>query len=183
MRCGSCNAGVQRIGWRWKCERREMCFIGTRETVSFCFAGTANPVENVPPERFQNQSTASGTQGRSGLVRSALEKLPLFSPTFSVRQKHGAGSFAVCGQRLRGHVPSKNTSPAALSWSSLFGATVLESFCSCTMLFVQPDRAFCSCPMRSQKGRISPSSRSLQVSSSSVSSCGGAPSVLQYISA
>ncbi len=31
----------------------------------------------------------------------------------------GAGSFAVCGQRLRGHVPSKNTSPAALSWSSL----------------------------------------------------------------
>ena len=31
----------------------------------------------------------------------------------------GAGNFAVCGQRLRGHVPSKNTSPAALSWSSL----------------------------------------------------------------
>ena len=74
--------------------------------------------------------------GRSGLVRSALEKLSLFSPTFSVRQKHGAGDFAVCGQRLRGHVPSKNTSPAALSWSSLFGATVLKSFCSCTMLFV-----------------------------------------------
>ena len=45
------------------------------------------------------------------------------------------------------------TSPAALSWSSLFGATVLESFCSCTMLFVQPDRAFCSCPMRSQTKR------------------------------
>ena len=39
--------------------------------------------------------------GRSGLVRSALEKLPLFSPTFSARQKHGAGDFAVCGQRLR----------------------------------------------------------------------------------
>ncbi len=31
----------------------------------------------------------------------------------------GAESFAVCGQRLRGHVPSKNSSPAALSWSSL----------------------------------------------------------------
>ena len=50
--------------------------------------------------------------------------------------EHGAGNFAVCGQRLRGHVPSKNTSPAALSWSSLFGATVLKSFCSCTMVFV-----------------------------------------------
>ncbi|WP_298696788.1 hypothetical protein, partial [uncultured Ruminococcus sp.] len=47
----------------------------------------------------------------------------LFSPTFPVRQKHGAGNFAVCGQRLRGHVPSKNTSPAALSWSSLMGST------------------------------------------------------------
>ena len=74
--------------------------------------------------------------GRSGLVRSALEKLSLFSPTFSARQQYGAGNFAVCGQRLRGHVPSKNTSPAALSWSSLFGATVLKSFCSCTMFFV-----------------------------------------------
>ncbi|MEE1397183.1 MAG: hypothetical protein U0L99_04190 [Ruminococcus sp.] len=40
------------------------------------------PVGNVPPERFQNQSTASGEQG--GLVRSALEKLSLFSPTFDL---------------------------------------------------------------------------------------------------
>ena len=69
-------------------------------------------------------------------VRSALEKLSLFSPTFDLRQKHGAGDFAVCGQRLRGHVPSKNTSPAALSWSSLFGETVLKSSRFCTMLFV-----------------------------------------------
>ena len=83
----------------------------------------AHPVGNVPPERFQNIGTVNGTQGRSGLVRSALEKLSLFSPTFSVRQKYGAGNFAVCGQRLRGHVPSKNTSPAALSWSSLMGST------------------------------------------------------------
>ena len=37
--------------------------------------------------------------------------------------EHGAGNFAVCGQRLRGHVPSKNTSPAALSWSSLTSPT------------------------------------------------------------
>ena len=59
----------------------------------------------------------------SGFTRGAVlfaprKKLSLFVP-FSARQKHGAGSFAVCGQRLRGHVPSKNTSPAALSWSSL----------------------------------------------------------------
>ena len=68
---------------------------------------------------FPKSHNSKRQTGRSGLVRSALEKLSLFSPTFSVRQKHGAGNFAVCGQRLRGHVPSKNTSPAALSWSSL----------------------------------------------------------------
>ncbi|WP_302161316.1 hypothetical protein [uncultured Ruminococcus sp.] len=95
----------------------------------------AHPVGNVPPERFQNIGTVNGTQGRSGLVRSALEKLSLFSPTFPVRQKHGAGNFAVCGQRLRGHVPSKNTSPAALSWSSLFGDSFSKLFCFRTMVF------------------------------------------------
>ena len=82
-------------------------FVGTGCAVSDCFCSKKNPVENIPPECFQDYSTASGTQGRCGLVRSALEKLSLFSPTFSVRQKHGAGNFAVCGQRLRGHVPSK----------------------------------------------------------------------------
>ena len=74
--------------------------------------------------------------GRSGLIRSALEKLSLFSPAFSACQKYGAGNFAVCGQRLRGHVPSKNTSPAALSWSSLFGDSFSESFRFRTILFV-----------------------------------------------
>ena len=72
---------------------------------------------------FPKSRNSKRDTGRSGLVRSALEKLSLFSPTFPVRQKHGAGSFAVCGQRLRGHVPSKNTSPAALSWSSLTNPT------------------------------------------------------------
>ena len=104
-----------------------------------CFYSKKNSVENVPPERFQNQNTASGTQGRSGLVRSALEKLSLFSPTFPVRQKYGAGNFAVCGQRLRGHVPSKNTSPAALSWSSLTDSTVSFLFVSSRCFLYNPD--------------------------------------------
>ena len=76
----------------------------------------------------------------SGFTRGAVlfaprKKLPLFVP-FSVRQKHGAESFAVCGRRLRGHVPSKNTSPTALSWISLFGHTDAVRFCPCTMGFV-----------------------------------------------
>ena len=84
---------------------------------------------------FPKSKNGKRDTGRSGLVRSALEKLSLFSPTFSVRQKHGAGNFAVCGQRLRGHVPSKNTSPAALSWSSFFGESFSESLRFCTMIF------------------------------------------------
>ena len=36
-----------------------------------------------------------------------------------VPRSMGTGSFAVCGRRLRGHVPSKNTSPTVLSWISL----------------------------------------------------------------
>ena len=70
----------------------------------------------------------------SGFTRGAVlfaprKKLPLFVP-FSVRQKHGAESFAVCGRRLRGHVPSKNTSPTALSWISLFGSHECGAFLS-----------------------------------------------------
>ena len=50
----------------------------------------------------------------------------------------GAGNFAVCGQRLRGHVPSKNTSPAALSWSSL-----MRSNSSRCALFSAHASSFC----------------------------------------
>ena len=49
-------------------------------------------------------------------------------------QKYGHGDFAVCGRRLRGHVPSKNTSPTVLSWISLTGST--------TPFFFVPARCF-----------------------------------------
>ena len=147
-------------------------------------------VENIPPECFQNRSTASGTQGRSGLVRSALEKLSLFSPTFSVRPKARAQGISLSADsdlegtcplresvlhlgacRLRRQIfremkgkteeilcgfPSiflkylgkdaskmcanrcktdSKTSPAALSWSSLFGDSFSKLFCFRTMVF------------------------------------------------
>ena len=124
-----------------QCFRMYIRHLWTRRAVS-ADSGMGHPVENIPPECFQNQNTASGTQGRSGLVRSALEKLSLFSPTFPVRQKYGAGNFAVCGQRLRGHVPSKNTSPAALSWSSLTSSTTpfLFVFARCFLLQSSPHK-------------------------------------------
>ena len=67
-------------------------------------------VENVPPERFQNTSTANGTQGRSGLVRSALEKLSLFSPTCSVRPKARAQGVSLSADSdLEGTCPLKES--------------------------------------------------------------------------
>ena len=61
--------------------------------------------------------------GRSGLVRSALEKLSLFSPTFSVCPEAWAQSISLSADSdLEGYSPSKNISPAALSWSSLTGS-------------------------------------------------------------
>ena len=56
--------------------------------------------------------------------------------TFPVRQKHGAGISLSADSDSEGCSPSENTSPAALSWNSLFGQTVLKSFRFCTMVFV-----------------------------------------------
>ena len=77
------------------------------------------PVGNVPPERFQNQGTASGTQGGAVLFAPPSKSCRFSHPPSTCAQKHGHGDFAVCGQRLRGHVPSKNTSPTVLSWIRL----------------------------------------------------------------
>ena len=53
-----------------------------------------------------------------------------------VPRSMGTRDFAVCGRRLRGHVPSKNTSPTALSWISLIWDSFFQSFCFRTMIFV-----------------------------------------------
>ena len=95
--------------------------IVSRETVALAEFGKVKSRWKRSAGTFPRPQCCKRDTGRSGLVRSALEKLSLFSPTFSVRQEHGAGNFAVCGRRLRGHVPSKNTSPTALSWISLMG--------------------------------------------------------------
>ena len=94
---------------------------------------------------FPKSRNSKRHTGRSGLVRSALEKLSLFSPTFPVRQKHGAGISLSADSDSEGCSPSKNTSPAALSWSSLFGQTVLKLFCFRTTRFVFHSKAGTQC--------------------------------------
>ena len=109
--------------------------VGTRRAVSADLR-QAHSVENVPPERFQGRSTASGTQGGAVLFAPPSKSCRFSHPPSPRARKHGHGDFAVCGRRLRGHVPSKNTSPTALSWISLFGHTDAVHFCPCTMIFV-----------------------------------------------
>ncbi len=64
-----------------------------------------------------------------------------------------AGSFAVCGRRLRGHVPSKNSSPAALSWSSLMGQQLQNRSVSARWFLIFAVRIF---PYRVSIPRINP---------------------------
>ena len=76
---------------------------------------------------FSKSKNSKRDTGRSGLVRSALEKLSLFSPTFSVCPEVWARGISLSADSdSEGYSPSKNTSPAALSWSSLFGVTALK---------------------------------------------------------
>ena len=93
---------------------------------------------DIPLETFhRNVSKIKALQTANRAERSCSlrprKAVAFLTHLLRAPKSKGAGSFAVCGQRLRGHVPSKNTSPAALSWISLFGATVLKSFCSCPM--------------------------------------------------
>ena len=85
-------------------------------------------VANIPPECFQNRSTASGTQGRSGLVRSALEKLSLFAPTFPVRQKHGAGISLSADSDLEGTCPLRTPRQLRSAGSAFSGQRFWNHF-------------------------------------------------------
>ena len=94
------------------------------------------PVENVPQEHFQGCNTAGGKQGGAVLFAPPSKSYRFSHPPSTCARKHGHGDFAVCGRRLRGHVPSKNTSPTTLSWISLIWDSFFQSFCFRTMIFV-----------------------------------------------
>ena len=110
-----------------------MRFIGTWETVSFCFAGTANPVENVPPERFQNQGIKrKGKQGGVVLFYLPLEKPSLFSPTRPRPKARAQGNFRRLRMDSDPEGMRKNTSPAAPAGA--FSGAFFRIFRCCTMI-------------------------------------------------
>ena len=66
-----------------------------------CFCCKEKIVENVPPERFQNQETAAGTQGGAVLFAPPSKSFAFLTHLLRVPRSMGTGSFAVCGRRLR----------------------------------------------------------------------------------
>ena len=92
--------------------------LGTDCAVSGVFVARKIPLETFHRNVFKTPVQQAGHRAeRSCSLRP--RKAVAFLTHLLRAPEHGAGNFAVCGQRLRGHVPSKNTSPAALSWSSL----------------------------------------------------------------
>ena len=78
-------------------------------------------VENVPPECFQNQKTASGTQGGAVLFAPPSKSCRFSHPPSPCARSMAQGISLSADSDSEGYSPSKNTSPAALSWSSLTG--------------------------------------------------------------
>ena len=81
----------------------------------------AYPVENVPPEHFQNQETANGTQGGAVLFAPPSKSCRFSHPPSPCARSMAQEVSLSADSDSEGYSPSKNTSPAALSWSSLTG--------------------------------------------------------------
>ena len=98
--------------------------------------GVLGLVGNIPLECFQNQETASGTQGGAVLFAQPSKSCRFSHPPSPCARSTAQGVSLSADSDSGGSSPPENLPPAALSWSSLFGATVLKSFRFRTMLFV-----------------------------------------------
>ena len=99
------------------------------------------PASEIPLETFhRNVSKIKAQQAGHRAERSCSlrprKAIAFLTHLLRVPRSMGTRDFAVCGRRLRGHVPSKNTSPTALSWISLIWDSFFQSFCFRTMIFV-----------------------------------------------
>ena len=79
------------------------------------------PLKTFHRNVFKIRAQQAGHKGGAVLFAPPSKSCRFSHPPSPCAQKQGRRDFAVCGQRLRGHVPSKNTSPTALSWISLMG--------------------------------------------------------------
>ena len=105
-------------------------FVGTRRAVSadfnktkICFRINAYSVGNVPPERFQNRGTASGTQGGAVLFAPPSKSCRFSHPPSPCAKSTAQGISLSADSDSGGSSPPENLPPAALSWSSLTNPT------------------------------------------------------------
>ncbi len=116
-------------------------FQGRHELGTDCAVSGVFVARKIPLETFhRNVSKVAVLQAGHRAERSCSlrprKAIAFLTHLLRVPGSMGTEHFAVCGRRLRGHVPSKNTSPTVLSWISLFGHTDAVRFCPCTMIFV-----------------------------------------------
>ena len=115
------------------------CPVGTRHAVSANFSkGTSRwkrSTGTFPKSRHYKRQT-----GRSGLVRSALEKLSLFSPTFSVRPKARAQGVSLSADSdLEGACPLR-TPRQLRSAGAAFSGTVFQNLFASARCFFHPPK-------------------------------------------
>ena len=94
------------------------------------------PLKTFHRNVFKTSAQQTGNRAERSCSLRPRKAVAFLTHLLRAPKSMGAGNFAVCGQRLRGHAPSKNTSPAALSWSSLIWDSFLKSFCFCAMRLV-----------------------------------------------
>ena len=111
------------------------------------------PVENVPPERFQNQRTASGTQGGAVLFAPSSKSCRFSHPPSPCAKSMAQGVSPSADGDSEGYSPSKNTSPTVLSWISLMGQQLQNRSVSARWFLIFAVRIF---PYRVSIPRINP---------------------------
>ena len=87
------------------------------------FMSRKTSVENIPPECFQNHSTASGTQGGAVLFAPPSKSCRFSHPPSPRARSMAQGISLSADSDSEGYSPSENTSPTVLSWISLTSPT------------------------------------------------------------
>ena len=84
-------------------------FVGTGCAVSDCFCSKKNPVENIPPECFQDYSTANGTQGGAVLFAPPSKSCRFSHPPATCAKSMAQGISLSADSDLEGTCPLRES--------------------------------------------------------------------------
>ena len=103
------------------------------------------PLETFHRNVFKIKKQQAGHKGGAVLFAPPSKSCRFSHPPSPCARSMAQGVSLSADSDSEGYSPSKNTSPAALSWSSLFGQTVLKLFCFRTTRFVFHRKAGTQC--------------------------------------